>query len=121
MKKATFVSFICGFILLVGGLGVSAQQQPPQQQPQKPPQQQQLPTDYEKWGRIAVDVAKLSYTNGKISDYQYKGREEITETQAKDTFELKVQTQERSFTARVMILFNPKTDTLLSLSIEEVK
>ncbi|MFS0862430.1 DUF3889 domain-containing protein [Fredinandcohnia sp. 179-A 10B2 NHS] len=107
--KARLTTLICILLLATSGAIVGAEQQQP------------LPTDYEKWGKIAVDVAKLNYPESQISDYQYKGREEITDTQAKDTFELKVQGKERTFTARVMILFNPKTETLMSLSIEEVK
>ncbi|MCA1030779.1 YqzG/YhdC family protein [Bacillus timonensis] len=75
--------------------------------------------DYKKWGRIAMDVAKLNYTDSQISDYQYKGREEISDAQSKDTFELKVKDENRSFTARVIILFNPKTNSLISLTLEE--
>lgn len=107
--KARLTSLICILLLFTSGAVVGAEQQQPQ------------PTDYAKWGKIAVDVAKLNYPESQISDYQYKGREEITDTQAKDTFELKVQGKERTFTARVMILFNQKTETLMSLSIEEVK
>jgi hypothetical protein len=112
------IPIVCGLFLFAGGLVGSAQQKPPQKPPQ---QEQQAPTDYEKWGKIAVDVAKLNYPESKISDYQYKGREEITDAQSKDTFELSIQSKDRTFTARIMILFNPKTDSLLSLSIEEVK
>nr|WP_309099000.1 DUF3889 domain-containing protein [Fredinandcohnia onubensis] len=118
MKKRIFISIFCSMFLIVGGGNISAQQKPPQ----KPPQQEQpLPTDYEKWGKIAIDVAKLNYPDSKISDYQYKGREDLTDTQSKDTFELRVQAKDRTFTAKVMILFNPQTESLLSLSIEEVK
>lgn len=118
MAKKIFIPIFCSMFLLAGGGFVSAQQKPPQKPPQ---QQQQLPTDYEKWGKIAVDVAKLNFPDSKISDYQYKGREEITDKQSKDTFELTVQSKDRTFRAKVMILFNPQTESLLSLSIEEVK
>ncbi|MFS0824423.1 DUF3889 domain-containing protein [Bacillus sp. 1P02SD] len=118
MIKKIWISTLCSIFLLVGGSFVSAQQKPPQ----KPPQQEQpMPSDYEKWGKIAVELAKLNYPDSRISDYQYKGREEITDKQSKDTFELRIQTKERTFTAKVMILFNPQTESLLSLSIEEVK
>ncbi|MEH7222741.1 DUF3889 domain-containing protein [Bacillus sp. JJ1566] len=118
MAKKLLIPILCSMFLFAGGGIGSAQQKPPQ----KPPQQdQQLPTDYEKWGKIAVDIAKLNYPDSKISDYQYKGREEITDKQSKDTFELTVQTKGRTLKARVMILFNPQTESLLSLSIEEVK
>lgn len=118
MVKKLLIPLFCSLFLFGGGCIVSAQQKPPQKPPQ---QEQELPTDYEKWGKIAVDVAKLNYPDSKISDYQYKGREEITDKQSKDTFELTIQTKDRTFTAKVMILFNPQTESLLSLSIEEVK
>ncbi|THE10931.1 DUF3889 domain-containing protein [Bacillus timonensis] len=118
MIKKVWISTLCSMFLLAGGSFVSAQQKPPQ----KPPQQEQpMPSDYEKWGKIAVELAKLNYPDGRIIDYQYKGREKITDKQWKDTFELKIQTKDRTFTAKVMILFNPQTESLLSLSIEEVK
>ncbi len=104
--------------LLAGGGVVGAQLKQPQKQPQ---QGQQLPTDYEKWSKMAIEVAKLNYPDSRISDYQYKGREEITDKQSKDTFELTVQSKDRTFKAKVMILFNPQTESLLSFSIEEVK
>lgn len=118
MTTRIWIPIFCSMFILVGGGMAGAQQKPPQ----KPPQQgQQVPADYAKWGKIAVEVAKLNYPDSKISDYQYKGREEITDTQSKDTFELKIQSKDRTFTAKVMILFNPQTESLLSFSIEEVK
>lgn len=77
--------------------------------------------DYEKWGRIAVEVAKENYPDAEISDYQYVGREEISATQARDTFRLQVKEDQRTFQINVGILFNPQTDRLISLSIEEVR
>ncbi|MEH7381499.1 DUF3889 domain-containing protein [Bacillus sp. JJ1533] len=118
MVKKIFIPIFCSMFLLAGGGLVGAQQKPPQKPPQE---EQQLPTDYEKWGKIAVEVTKLNYSDSRISDYQYRGREEITDKQSKDTFELTIQSKDRTFTARVMILFNPQTESLLSLSIEEVK
>lgn len=77
--------------------------------------------DYEKWGRIAVEVAKENYPDAEISDYQYVGREEISAMQARDTFRLQVKEDQRTFQINVGILFNPQTDRLISLSIEEVR
>jgi len=107
--KVSLVSLLCS---LVAFLCVStiASAQP-----------EELPEDYKKWGEMAVGVAKLNYTDSELSDYQYKGREAISDTQAKDTFEIVVKDENRSFTVKVYILFNPKTNSLISLSIEEVQ
>ncbi len=108
LLRACMISFCCSFLAFVG-MSTFANAEP------------QTNVDYEKWSRIAMDVVKLNYPESKVSDYDYKGREEITETQAKDTFEIKVENQTRAFIARVTILFNPQTNSLLSLSIEETR
>jgi len=105
--KVSFVSLLCSVIAFMC-VSTIASAQP-----------EELPEDYKKWGEMAVGVAKLNYTDSELSDYQYKGREAISETQAKDTFEIVVKDKNRSFTVKVIILFNPKTDSLMSLSIDE--
>lgn len=77
--------------------------------------------DYEKWSKIAIDVVKLNYPERKVSDYSYKGREEISDVQAKDTFELNTEGEQGTIKVNVIILFNPKTDSLISLSLEEMR
>lgn len=77
--------------------------------------------DYKKWGKIAVDVAKLNYTDSQISDYDYKGRKVISETEAQDTFELQIKDENRTFTAIVNVKFNPKTNLLTSVTLKETR
>nr|WP_275695692.1 DUF3889 domain-containing protein [Fredinandcohnia sp. SECRCQ15] len=105
--KVQFIQCLCMLLVMMsGGMLINAEQ---------------LPSDYEKWGKIAVDVAKLNYPDSNISDYQYQGRKVISETEARDTFDLKVQEKNRSFTARVIVSFNPKTESLISVNIVAVK
>ncbi|MFC4323875.1 DUF3889 domain-containing protein [Litchfieldia salsa] len=73
----------------------------------------------EKWSEMAGNIVKLNYPEHNVSNIDYKGREDISETQTKDTFELKVQNDDGSFVVRVILLFNPKSESLISLSLEE--
>lgn len=110
MKKVALKVFLIPLLSILaiigGGMAINAEQ---------------LPSDYEKWGKIAVDVAKMTYPNSNISDYQYQGRKEISGTEARDTFDLIVKENNRSFTARVIVSFNPKTETVIAVNIVAVK
>jgi hypothetical protein len=79
------------------------------------------PEDYKKWSRIAVDVVKLNYPDAQVSDYDYKGRKEISDTQAQDTFELQVKEENRTKSVNVYVTFNPKTNSLITVTMEEIK
>ncbi|MCA1321454.1 YqzG/YhdC family protein [Bacillus tianshenii] len=78
-------------------------------------------TDYEKWGKIAIQLAKENYPEAEISDYQYQGREEISDTEAKDTFHFTAKQDNKSIDIYVALTFNPKTKQLKSVNIEEKK
>ncbi|CAG9621766.1 DUF3889 domain-containing protein [Sutcliffiella rhizosphaerae] len=77
--------------------------------------------DYEKWGKIAVEVAKENYDQIEISEYKYLGRKNVSETEAIDTFELLAKEGQKSFQIIVALTFNPQTKQLKSLTIEEKK
>lgn len=80
----------------------------------------QVSKDYEKWGRIAVDIAKLNYEGSDVSDYQYLGRENISEERIKDTFKLEVKSEGKTFDVKVSVFHNPKTNSLLSVDLQEM-
>lgn len=80
----------------------------------------QVSKDYEKWGRIAVDIAKLNYEGSAVSDYQYLGRENISEERVKDTFKLEVKSEGKTFDVQVSVFHNPKTNSLLSVDLQEM-
>ncbi len=75
--------------------------------------------DYEKWGKIAINIVKESYTNEEVSDYKYDGRKSITDEKAEDTFTFKVKKKNKEFNVKAVVAFNPKTDTLLSIELQE--
>ncbi|WP_078549321.1 DUF3889 domain-containing protein [Litchfieldia alkalitelluris] len=112
--KSCIITILCS-CLAFGMMSTFASAEP------EPEKEEEQAINYEKWGKMAVEVVKLNFPEGKVSDYKFKGREEISDAQAKDTFELQVQTKERAFNVRVVMLFNPKTESLISLSIEEFR
>jgi len=77
--------------------------------------------DYEKWGKIAIQLVKENYPEAEVSEYQYQGREEISETEAKDTFQFTAKQDDKSLEIYVALTFNPQTEQLKSVNIEEKK
>lgn len=77
--------------------------------------------DYEKWGKIAIQLVKENYPKAEISEYQYMGREEISDTEAKDTFHFTAKQADKSKEIFVALTFNPKTKQLKSVNIKEKK
>lgn len=76
-------------------------------------------SDYEKWGKIAIQLVKENYPEAEVSEYQYQGREEISATEAKDTFHFTAKQDNKSLEIYVALTFNPQTKQLKSVNIEE--
>lgn len=77
--------------------------------------------EYEKWGKIAIQLVKENYPEAEVSEYQYQGREEISKTEAKDTFHFTAKQDNKSLDIYVALTFNPQTEQLKSVNIEEKK
>jgi hypothetical protein len=75
--------------------------------------------DYAKWGKMAITVVKENYPDAEVSEYKYEGRKSISETKAEDTFVFTVKKDQKTLPVKVVVTFNPKTDTLQSLSLIE--
>lgn len=105
MKKSTVASLFIATLLItmIGNVAIA-----------------QESNDYEKWGRIAVEVAKESYgADVEFRDYTYVGREELSEKEAKDTFKLVASNGQDKFEVVVTLVFDKKTKLLKQLSLEE--
>lgn len=72
-------------------------------------------------GKIAVEIAKENDDEMEISEYKYVGRENISDTETKDTFELSAKKGQKTFKIIVALTFNPQTKQLKVLTIEEKK
>jgi putative cell wall-binding protein len=108
MNKKMLSLLICCLFHITAWQAVNAQQQ--QQQP-----------DYEKWGRIAVAVVKENYPDSEIIDYKHLGQQNVSVTQSKHTFTIEVKHRNQTFNVKVVVTYNPRTDRLISVGMEEIR
>jgi hypothetical protein len=77
--------------------------------------------DYEKYGRIAIAVVKENYPGIEVVDYQYAGRQNISESDVMDSFIFEVKENNQPVKVIVRISHSLKNKKLLQLSVEEQK
>ncbi|MFD2443010.1 DUF3889 domain-containing protein [Bacillus sp. CGMCC 1.16607] len=77
--------------------------------------------DYVKYGNIAIAVAKADYPGDPVTDYQYLGREKISETDVQDSFKFQLKENGKPVTVVIKVKHSIQNNKLLSLNVEEVK
>jgi hypothetical protein len=77
--------------------------------------------DYEKYGKIAIAVVKADYPGEPVTDYQYIGREKLSETDVQDNFKFQVKEDGKPINVLVKVKHSIQNNKLLSLTVEEVK
>lgn len=105
LKKISLFFIACGFLFSICHLSVQAKAAP----------------DYEKFGRIAIAVVKEDFPGDEVIDYQYKGREKVTDTDVMDSFSFQVKENNKPITVIVKITHNLNNKRLLNLTVEEMK
>lgn len=75
--------------------------------------------DYEKYGRIAISVVKEDYPGKDVVEYEYKGRQKISNTEVMDSFRFEVLENGKPTFVLVKIIHNLNNEKLLNLSVEE--
>ncbi|GLB58729.1 YqzG/YhdC family protein [Cytobacillus sp. NCCP-133] len=103
MKK--FLSIFMFLCLLAGGNSLAGAVQKP---------------DYEKYGRIAISVVKEDYPGEEVVEYQYGGRQKVSETDVMDSFTFTVKENGKPVTVLVKVTHSLQDNKLVSL-IEERK
>lgn len=77
--------------------------------------------DYEKYGRIALVVVKADYPGDPVTEYQFLGREKLSETEVQDSFKFQVKEDGKPLNIVVKVKHSIENNKLLSLTVEEVK
>jgi Protein of unknown function (DUF3889) len=77
------------------------------------------PVDYEKFGRIATAVIKEDYPGQPLKDYQYKGRQKMSENKVSDAFEFTVQENNAEKKVVVVVVHNLDNEKVLNISVKE--
>ncbi|WP_075980566.1 DUF3889 domain-containing protein [Bacillus massilinigeriensis] len=75
--------------------------------------------DYEKYGRIAISVVKEDYPGQDIVEYQYMGRQKVSNSEVMDNFRFEVLENKKPKFVLVKIIHNLNNEKLLNLSVEE--
>lgn len=77
--------------------------------------------DYEKYGKIAIAVVKADYPGEPVTEYQYLGREKISETDVQDSFQFVVKEEGKTKKIVVKVKHSIQNNKLLSFTVEEMK
>jgi hypothetical protein len=73
---------------------------------------------YAKWGQLAMSQVKNKY-DADIVDYKHLGRKEINPHIAEEDFKFWLRSDSREFGVYVKIRFEPSTEKVQSISIQE--
>src|SRR5690625_168050 len=76
--------------------------------------------ELEKWGKYLLEVTQVAYPNYQVTDYQMIEKTEVSPTQTKEIFEFTLQSSEEQIKVRGTVIYNPKTDRVISFDIKEV-
>lgn len=74
---------------------------------------------YAKWGRMAVQETQKRYPTAAIIDYLHVGRENLQTDRARETFKLWLRQDSREFGVTVIITFDPRTESVISILLKE--
>ncbi|MBP2242213.1 hypothetical protein J2Z40_002786 [Cytobacillus eiseniae] len=75
--------------------------------------------DYEKYGRIATAVVIEDYPGEEVVEYEYTGRQKLTETNVTDSFTFQVKEDGKPVTVVVKITHSLDNSKTLTMSVEE--
>lgn len=74
--------------------------------------------DYEKYGRIAISVVKEDYPGEEVVEYQYGGRQKVSEADVMDIFTFTVKENGKPVTVLVKVTHSLQDNKLVSLTAE---
>ncbi|MBY0123136.1 DUF3889 domain-containing protein [Bacillus sp. S/N-304-OC-R1] len=74
--------------------------------------------EYEKYGRIAIAVVKEDYPGENVVEYQYAGRQNISETDVVDSFIFNVKENNQLKKVTVKVSHSLTNKKLLQLTVE---
>jgi len=75
--------------------------------------------DYAKYGRIATAVVKEDYPGQNVVEYEYLGRENVSNQEVKDSFKFEVMQNNKPTFVIVTIQHHLQNNRLLNLTVRE--
>ncbi|MHC0036849.1 DUF3889 domain-containing protein [Pseudoneobacillus sp. C159] len=77
--------------------------------------------DYEKYGSIAISIVKADYPGEPVTEYQFLGRENLTDAIVQDSFKFIVKENGKNLNVLVKVKHSIQNNKLVSLTVEEQK
>ena len=76
--------------------------------------------ELEKWGKYLIEVAQTAYPGSNIIEYKSLGKSQLSPERTKETYEFIVQSPRERITVHGYVIYNPKTDRVVSFNLVEV-
>jgi hypothetical protein len=76
--------------------------------------------EYAKWGKIAIEVTKVVYDNTDVKEYEYEGRNEVGDTNVKDSFKFLIQQNGAKKEILVHVIHDRETEKIISIRFEDI-
>ncbi|WP_043932190.1 DUF3889 domain-containing protein [Bacillus sp. EB01] len=73
--------------------------------------------DYEKYGKMAVQIVALDYPGDPIKEYEYMGRKNVNETDVADTFRFQVEEKGKTYYVQVIVQHNLTEEKAVTLKV----
>ncbi|WP_462408867.1 DUF3889 domain-containing protein [Neobacillus sp. Marseille-QA0830] len=74
---------------------------------------------YEKYGRMAIAIVKADYPASQVQEYEYLGRQKVTDTNVVDSFRFQVHEKNQKFFVIVKISHDLTNQKLINLTVEK--
>ncbi|MDQ0298078.1 rare lipoprotein A [Salibacterium salarium] len=72
------------------------------------------------WGKYLVEVVQRAYPNYNVTDYQSVETTQMNAERMRETYEFTLQSPQETMTVRGSVTYNPNTNRVLSMSVQEV-
>ncbi|WP_121604131.1 DUF3889 domain-containing protein [Virgibacillus sp. Bac332] len=76
--------------------------------------------DEEKWGKYLLEITQTAYPNYQITEYSKVRKTKVSATRTEEVYEYVLQAPQDKITVRGTVVYNPKTDKVISFDIKEI-
>ncbi|RYG71834.1 DUF3889 domain-containing protein [Lentibacillus lipolyticus] len=76
-------------------------------------------SEQQKWGGYLLKIAQTAYPSYQVTKYHFINEKLISSQQKQETYEYTLQSPQERITVQGTVVYNPKTDRILSFNIRE--
>ncbi|WP_188207508.1 DUF3889 domain-containing protein [Alkalibacillus aidingensis] len=75
----------------------------------------------EEFGKYLMEIVRVAYPGYNIVDYEFVGSEEVAENRVSETYNYVVESPQERVTVQGHVVYNPRTDRVISFDLEELE